>query len=1130
MHRQHRGMTVGALALIAVATGLGVEHAVAQDVALSDRGPRFLFAATATSPARPLDVRRSSVLRQQLSLDLDGVTLDAALAEVTRQSGLAFVYSRDMLSPDARVNLRAEQITLAAALTEILLDAGVDVLLSSSGQAALVLREKRGMAQPGGVTGRVTDAKTGEGLAAAEVFLEGTRWRAGTGEDGRYQLTEVAPGSYTLVVRRIGYAKRTQAITVVSGKDNTVDLALEPVPTQLAELVTTVTGDQRRLELGHVVGRINADSLMREAPVTNVTELLTARVPGVQVSPTQGTVGGDVRVQIRGINSPNRTDAIVIVDGIRYGGDRGGPTGTFSAEPRSPLNDFNPNDIESIEIVKGSSAATLYGTDAANGVIVITTKRGVAGRAQWSTYGKVISTSIPAQHFPDKYFAWSPEFGGFLSCSLQSVASASCTQDSITVIPNPLNDRRTTVFHSRPTWEYGASVAGGHRDLRYYFSGHFEDATGPLQIPPVLVDSLRSRRGESQVPEDQLHPNAFTKADVRVNVSALLGEKLELVVSGGYTKSTTRSIDLFNSAYLSAFTSFVDVTNPYTASTPPEQVFARTTTSDVNRFTVSSTARWTPAPWFLLRGAAGLDLTSNAVHNLARRGEDSDIGGSDGQVGEDRGRNILSTVELTAAASFRRGRLSSRTAIGAQYVRDLRDAVSSQGVGLPPGGESIGQAASVSTSQFYAETATLGTYLEETAGLNDRLFVTGAFRADGASTFGRDYHAVFYPKAGVSWLVSQEPFLPHLPGLNELRLRYAYGASGLQPNKNTAIYTYRIRQVLVDGQVQNALTVIRGNPLLRPERVREHEFGFDASALAGGLRLEATWYRRKTVDQIQLVPLPAGLDFRFANIGLVTDRGFEAEVSVRPLDTRPLSMDLKYGYSSHNDKVVEIGDGSPFYDVNGGFVKGYPVSARFMTPLLGFTDANKNGIIESNEVQLGDSAVYVGRSTPPHAQTLTAVLSFLDRRLRISALFERRSGFTQVDQLKVQQCGFLSNCRAAVDPSTPLARQAEVAALGQAAPGFSQTPYTFVENGNFTRLREVSMAVDLPAGLLRAARVRQATLSLSARNLALWKSFSGPDPESAIYGSGGLANGITGGFAGGVPQSRTWSVRLDVGF
>jgi len=203
------------------------------------RGPQFLLASASPTKA-PVVVDAGSVasLRRRVSLSLDGARVGEALAELSRVSGLQIVYADGVVPSEARVHLRAEEITVAAALTEVLLDAGVDVLISPGGSVVLV---KRGVVQTGNVAGRVTDGKTGQPIVGASVALAGTRWRATTGNDGRYRLEDVTTGTYTLTASRIGYAKRSQSVTVAVGQEVTVDVALQAAPTELQQVVVTGT-------------------------------------------------------------------------------------------------------------------------------------------------------------------------------------------------------------------------------------------------------------------------------------------------------------------------------------------------------------------------------------------------------------------------------------------------------------------------------------------------------------------------------------------------------------------------------------------------------------------------------------------------------------------------------------------------------------------------------------------------------------------------------------------------------------------------------------------------------------------------------------------------------------------------
>jgi TonB-linked SusC/RagA family outer membrane protein len=951
------------------------------------------------------------------------------------------------------------------------------------------------------------------------VRVESTGRGAVTGDSGQYRIANVPPGTYTLTVRRLGFTQAKQSVVVTSGGTATVDVALEPAPTALDEVVTTATGEQRVRELGHVVGRINADSLVREAPVSNISELLNGRVPGLQVFQTSGTVGGEVSLRVRSDNSINlNNEPIVIVDGMRYtsNSDHSRVVSPFNVEPTSRLNDLNPNDIESIEVVKGPSAATLYGTDAANGVIVITTKAGRPGPARWNAYARAGLTEIPTHRHPDSYWGWGSTTS---SCTLRNRALGNCAQDSVTAIPNPLNDPELTIFGVKPRWEYGANVSGGREDLRYYFSADFEDATGPLRLPRVMAEELQERLGGGKPPEAQLEPNRFDKLNLRANISTRLRETLDIRLNVGYTQSATRQTAL-TGPYNGQIGTLRPDRGPYGLYDPIGE-FAQSSTEHINRFSTNATADWRPSGWLHTRALLGLDLPNS--HRTSLRPRDAWTG-NPGMVGDDRIRALLTTGELGATGSFRFGRVSSRTSVGAQYVRNLSNEVTITGSNLRPGGTSMNDATIRTPTQYYSETVTLGSYIEQVVGINDRLFLTGAVRADGASTFGNDYKAAFYPKASISWVVSDEPFMPRVPGLDEFRLRYAFGASGQQPRPSYRRLNFTSAQGIVDGTTRNKVTLSRlPSPDLRPEQVREHEVGLDASAFTGRLQLDLTWNRRQTVDQIVLNPLPTGLGSLWTNLGLLTGRGFEAQLTARLLEADALSWDVMVAHSTSSNTLNDLGDVPAFYSAIGSRVEGYPLGAAFMRPLLGYEDTNGDGIIAPSEVTMGDTAVYVGRGTPGRTQAITSVLGLFRQRVRLSALLERRGDFVQYNQLRIRHHNL---ARGAVDPTAPLAEQASViASLAGAPAGQGSAAYTFLEPGDFTRLREVTLTLLLPDGWARRARLSRAALSLSGRNLALWTNFGGPDPESArIFTSYG------GGEADNLPQARSWVVRFDLGF
>ncbi|OYV67639.1 MAG: hypothetical protein B7Z72_09365, partial [Gemmatimonadetes bacterium 21-71-4] len=309
--------------------------------------------------------------------------------------------------------------------------------LFAAGAAALLLMVTAPSVQAQGtVTGRITVAGTNEPLSDSRVMLVGTGIATVSGADGRYTLQNVPTGAVQVRVIRVGYQELKRPVTVEAGETATLDFSMKQAIVQLSEIVTTATGQQRRVELGNAVSTLgNVSQKVQETPINNLADLMVAKAPGVVVLPGAMTGAAPV-IRIRGIGSLATAgsgisnDPIYVIDGVRMN------TATFgfgfSGTNSSLLNDLDPNDIADVEIVKGPSAATLYGTDAANGVIVITTKRGRAGPTRWTWFGEQ-GTVDDRNKYPASYASWGHNGSGKLQrCVLVSESQGSCALDSLT--------------------------------------------------------------------------------------------------------------------------------------------------------------------------------------------------------------------------------------------------------------------------------------------------------------------------------------------------------------------------------------------------------------------------------------------------------------------------------------------------------------------------------------------------------------------------------------------------------------------------------------------------------------------------------------------------------------------------
>jgi TonB-dependent SusC/RagA subfamily outer membrane receptor len=242
-------------------------------------------------------------------------------------------------------------------------------------------------AQQGTISGVVTDEATSDPLEAARVILVGPNRIEGTSREGRFTFRNVAPGAYQVRVLRLGYRPESDSAAVAPGETVALDFTLTPAPIQLDEIVTTATGQQSKLEIGNAVATVEAAKVAEEAPITEFGNLLSGRAAGVTVLKASGATGTGTKIRIRGSNSVSLSnEPLYYVDGVRIDATPDGYAYDIGGQSTSRISDLNPDDIENIEIVKGPSAATLYGIQAANGVVLITTKKGAAGKARWNVY------------------------------------------------------------------------------------------------------------------------------------------------------------------------------------------------------------------------------------------------------------------------------------------------------------------------------------------------------------------------------------------------------------------------------------------------------------------------------------------------------------------------------------------------------------------------------------------------------------------------------------------------------------------------------------------------------------------------------------------------------------------------
>jgi TonB-linked SusC/RagA family outer membrane protein len=939
--------------------------------------------------------------------------------------------------------------------------------------------------QTGTIVGRITDARSGSVVPGASVQIEGTRLGAITGDDGRFRLGGVPSGVRTIVVLRLGFASNRQSVTIAAGATLTHEVGLQPSAVSLDQVVVTGTaGETERRSIGNAVSTIDASDEMSKASPPDLANLLRSRAPGVDIQPISGRIGAGPTIQIRGPSSIGLTNnPLIYIDGVRVNNSTNlGPAGISGGlgaqgnPVESRMNDINPEDIESIEIIKGPAAATIYGTEAANGVIQIITKKGSSGGSQIRTditegpmSFRDASSRVPTNYDKDKsgnIVAWN---------GVQA-----------------MSDSGTPIFKTGLERHYSTAVTGGGDQLRYYASLGYENDYG-------------------------IEPNNLQRDfNAHVNLSAPIGTTTDVSTSLNYIDMSTHlGADVGASALLGAmaghsllFPGAALGFYPGFPATVPQTLYDNAT--GLNRFTGSTTVNNQLTRWFTQRGILGIDYTDQddrAIEHFAppQLAAILSPAAAGGRLGQTLRRTTMFTADYSGTAKAQlTSALVASTSVGGQYNNSEADQSFLGGQGFPAAGvETVSAAATqVAATQQQTINTTIGGYAQEEFAWRDRLFLTGAVRVDNNSAFGQDFKWVTYPKASASWVVSEEPFWKWSDRFNTLRLRAAYGAAGRQPSAFSALQTFT---PVVGPNGTNAVTPGGlGNPDLRPERGAETELGFEAG-LFNRLSLDFTYYNKTTQNEIVSQPVAPSTGFsgsQLINLGKVTNDGIELQARLQAVTRRNFNWEIDGNLTTVND-VVKSNITSVITAAGQYNIVGYPIGGLWSRRVVS-ADRDPTTNLATNVLCDGGagkpaiacaSAPFVFIGTPTPKTTFSLGNTFMiGKSLRLYALVDGRRGNKLWNQNEEIRCDGLAGaplCRANYYPLEYSPTYLAAASLNAAVGNYVDQ---FMEDASFVKLRELSATYFIPTHFLR---VTNPSITFAARELHTWTNYGGIDPEAA---------------------------------
>jgi TonB-linked SusC/RagA family outer membrane protein len=965
-------------------------------------------------------------------------------------------------------------------------------------------------AQTGTLTGRVVDATTSAPVRSAQVTIGGTIIGGQTDDNGQFRIANVPAGAHDAIARRIGYKPLSVRFTMEAGGTANVTLALVVSATTLdATVITGVTGDTRKRAIGNSVATVSATEVVEQSAVENISEVLQAKTPGLTLMPGSGTVGTAANFRLRGAGSLyGGNSPTMYLDGVRVNTRSQGSFDTFG-QVTSALDAINPADIESIEVIKGPAAATLYGAEAAAGVIQIITKKGRPGQMRWRTRVEGGNTEWDENLRPVNY----------------AIATAARIADTVTW-PGFKGKSVGDVISVRPMSDGRALRKGGLSKLTLEVSGGADRST-------FFVSA-------SQDKQEGVYFNSFSDLNsARGNFSFVPSNTLSFSANIGLSNNHIRlplndnvAVGLIISSYLAIpGRTYAFPAGPEYSTITPELANIYDNQTWANRFFAGGGAEYKPFSWLTNRFRAGLDINVGRaqlyyapdprVPYQARFSLDLD--NSKGFIAEGRPLNTDATLNYDATITKSLSpTLMSNTSVGAQYLSNIFKRTEAIGLDLGAAGvRSVSSAAITSSTQRDTMQKSFGVYVQEQLGWRDRLFATGALRVDNNSTFGSELNRVFYPKLSLSYVLSEEPFF-HVPMVNDFRLRAAWGQAGNAPGPLDALRSYTSSVVTTATGTQSALRYVSvGNPDLKPERGSEIEVGFETSGLDRRVNLDLTYYNKVTKDALMPVSMAPSTGFvgnQLTNLGTISNTGIEGRLSVTWIQRHALDLETGVTLATNTNKLVAFGDerapiifGS--YAPSQRYQEGYPLGAMWAQRV----QRNADGTIVkvSGRPVLDTASVYMGPSVPPREMSFTSDATVL-QKLRFHILFDYKAGHYQfnVKDWRRDRAGVSwDTVDPAADPDEVLVRQ------------FASQTYLHIQPADFLKLRDVSFSYDLPVDWAKRY-VERAAVSVSGHNLKIWTKYGGADPEVNFNG----VSTFNRNDSWTVPMTRRYSASLTVNF
>ena len=979
--------------------------------------------------------------------------------------------------------------------------------LMAAGLALALAVPSAGFAQgAAGVTGRVADSTSGQPVAGARVTVVGTTTGATTDLNGRYTIHGLSAGTITLRVQRIGFAQRERDVTLIDGGIVTADFALSAAATVLPEVVVTGYGTSSRANLSSSVSSVTAAEVAN-TPLAGIDAALQGRAAGVQVTQNAGNPGVGITVRIRGSASISASNQpLYVIDGVPMLRDDFSQL-DVGGQDVTAVTGINPDEIESIDVLKDAAAAAIYGSRGSNGVIMITTKRGRVGKTAvtYSTYAG--TQSVPRNSRWDMMNG--PEYVEYMNEAAENDGYGPLYFGDPTSPTLPNTDWQSEVFRNAPVTNASLGISGGTDRVRYFISGSQFDQTG------VVLGSAYARQSVCVY----LDFTASSRLELRTSLS--LNRENHLRIENDNTIAGVGANAIANQPNIAAvdtLTGRFTTTDDGLAYENPLAIAQFNFAKSRNLRSVGSVeANYSLGRGLSLSGRLGMDVLN--LRDL--RWFSPNVGGSYAEgVG---GESIIGNTTATrfVIESF----LNFNPTLGASTTLGLTGGASVEWNGSELDYlDGIGFA--VDQFQYPGNAAPVAAYDGNWTGHNlvsffsranatfrDKYLVTASFRVDGSSRFGANNRYGVFPAVSVGWKLTDESFAQSQTRYGQIKLRASYGLTGNQDifdNFAPLPRFARANYADVPGIAQSNF----GNPDLRWESTREVDIGFDLALFDDRVTVIADWYKKITEDLLLNRPITStsGQTSVFENVGNMENRGYE--LGITTINLRPgrggLSWTTNFNISWNRNRVTKLFQNEPF---NAGLRSvnrievGYPLSSFYTLRFLGvdpatgdaiFDDINNDGSIDAAD------RVVIGSPHPKSWGGLTNELSWGGFDLKTFLQFTQGHMIFNGISLFALDAGYNydNKFRRGLNRwQQPGDITSEPRASFDGLSGGVETSSRFFEDGSYWRLQEVTLSYRLPEAFASAIKLGNARVYVSGRNLHTWTDFTGYSPDVNFAGS-----------------------------